>query len=175
MGNEVLEGYILRLKHKDRVLGETFEFVINQLNQIQEVQAQLLEAQHLVSGGSEDLTLYRDNNVDPMLGITDRSVWTHSELTVDQLQFQIGAKFYNRIDPGSGPFFIAGIIPVTNGQRAIIVNIGLKALVLKHEDATAFASYRLLNVGFADITLNENDMALIWRDEASDRWRGAQL
>lgn len=57
-----------------------------------------------------------------------------------------------------------------DGQTHVIVNVGSTDIVLKH-DTTSTAANRFLNSTGADITLTANQMADLWYDATTQRWR----
>jgi hypothetical protein len=58
-----------------------------------------------------------------------------------------------------------------DGQTHVIVNVGSADIVLKHQDASSTAGNRFLNSSGADITLTANQIADVWYDATTARWR----
>ncbi len=181
----VLAGYLLRLAHKDRELYETMDFVIKQILNIQSTveggpahtfaQGVAFPLEKLVSGGGEDETMYEVGATGKMVPVADRSMWTEPMIVADQGAYNLGLRYYNRVSTDATRS-IHGILPSMNGRRAIIVYVGVNRVILTHENAgAADPTYRILCVGSANITLLPNDMAFIWRDNLSARWRACKL
>lgn len=61
------------------------------------------------------------------------------------------------------------------GDEHSIVNVGSNNIVLKHQDTNSTAAYRFISVTGADITLAAGEMALLWYDSTSLRWRIAKV
>lgn len=172
----VLDGYLLQILHRDKPLGKTLQFIVRQLNRLQaEAEGQAIAGGLTAPSGLENMTLFHTDDTGRALPVADRSIFTHPEITATQTAYNLGVMYYNRMSTDATRS-IQGILPGTAGQRALVANVGSFRLVLAHDNAgAADVRNRILCVGGADILLLPNDMAMIWRDPVSDRWRAWQL
>lgn len=70
-----------------------------------------------------------------------------------------------------GPWTIRGILNVQVGDAFYIVNTGTNAFLLGHQDAAAAAADRIISPTGAALTLGADEMAKLWYDPVSLRWR----
>jgi hypothetical protein len=166
----VLDGYLLELYKKDRPLAKTLQFVLHQLDRIDEELGTIPTL--TIPEGLENASLSLiQGHTEHEVPVSDRTMWTPSDsITSNQIEYQLGIRFYNRIQ-ATIPVDISGILPATNGQGAILVNIGLPAITIKNEDAAASPEFRILNSAGGDIVLQQNEWVFIWRDNITSRWR----
>lgn len=76
-----------------------------------------------------------------------------------------------RILLSTGVVNITGFAGGRTGRMLAIMNLGGSALTLNDEDAGSTAANRMLFTGGADHVLAERDIALLWYDTATSRWK----
>lgn len=103
---------------------------------------------------------------------------TGSAITADQNNYSSGgiSKYQRWSSDASRNVtgFVTSPTQVT-GQEHIITNVGSNPIVLVHESASSTAANRFTTNTGADITLGANEMAYVWYDGTSQRWRAAKL
>lgn len=182
MTNQILDTYLLELYKKDVGLAKILQFFLFQINRIDQQLENLIPFNPITS--PEDASLYApQGHTKQELPVDDRSMWTPAEEILGNYNaFPLGAKFFNRFTPNAflGPV-INGILPVTNGQKAIIVNVGAPGttITFMHEAAGAQAEHRILitpgGVTGAHIVLEKDEAVYLWRDNLTQRWRAYKL
>lgn len=70
-----------------------------------------------------------------------------------------------------GPWTIQGIVNDQLVDDFYILNTGANSLLLGHQDAAAAAEDRIISPTALDVTLDLDEMAKLWYDEVSTRWR----
>lgn len=76
-----------------------------------------------------------------------------------------------RLSADAGASAITGFADGRAGRRLVVVNITANTLTLEHEDAASSAENRIISATGAAITLVQNDVAELYYDEVSARWR----
>lgn len=76
-----------------------------------------------------------------------------------------------RVTPHASNTNLTGITGGTDQRELRLINVGSTNLVLKNQDAASVAENRLLSPTGADITLGANDVADLWYDATTARWR----
>lgn len=66
---------------------------------------------------------------------------------------------------------ITGIADGYNNRKLTITNISANTLTLENEDTASTAANRILTGTGAAVTLAQNDTAMLYYDDVSDRWR----
>lgn len=86
----------------------------------------------------------------------------------------------NDYAPGRATFYrlstdasrdITGLVAGVSGEDRTAVNVGAQPIVLKHQNAGSAAPNRFLCGGAADITLAADEIAMMWYDATTARWR----
>jgi len=70
-----------------------------------------------------------------------------------------------------GPWTIQGVVNDRLVDSFYFLNTGANLFLLGHEDAGAAAEDRIISPTQLDITLDLDEMAKLWYDEVSTRWR----
>lgn len=86
----------------------------------------------------------------------------------------------NDYNPGTAGFFrlssdasrnITGILAGATGARMTVINVGANNIVLQNQNAGSALANRIITGTGADITLAPDDIAELWYDLATARWR----
>lgn len=129
-------------------------------------------ALNFVDGATVDFTV-TDN------GGSDRVDVTAEVKTVSLTPAQIVANT-NDYAPGRANFYrlssdasrdVTGLVAGAAGEARTAVNVGTQNIVLKHQNAGSAAANRFLCGGAADITLAADEIAMLWYDATTARWR----
>ena len=70
---------------------------------------------------------------------------------------------------------VTGFSGGAQGRLLILFNVGANDIVLKHQDANSTAGNRILANTAADITISANEIAFLWYDSTTARWRATEL
>lgn len=98
------------------------------------------------------------------------------QLTADVAAFVLpvnnSGRFIVLIDADAlGPWTIQGVVNDRLADSFYFLNTGTNSFLLGHEDAGAAAEDRIISPSQLDITLDLDEMAKLWYDEVSTRWR----
>lgn len=103
---------------------------------------------------------------------------TASQITADQNNYSSGgiSKYQRWSSDASRNVtgFVTSPAQVT-GQEHVITNVGSNNIVLVNESGSSTAGNRFTTNTGTDITLGANEMALIWYDGTTSRWRASKL
>ncbi len=88
------------------------------------------------------------------------------------LPFLNSGRFVILIDADAlGPWTIQGIVNDQLADSFYILNTGANSFLLGHQDLAAAEADRIISPTALDITLDLDEMAKLWYDEVSTRWR----
>ena len=95
-----------------------------------------------------------------------------ADVTAFVLPFLNSGRFVILIDADAlGPWTIQGIVNDQLADSFYILNTGVNAILLGHQDVAASAADRIISPTALDLTLDQDEMAKLWYDEVSTRWR----
>ena len=103
---------------------------------------------------------------------------TASQITADQNNYSSGGISKYQRWSSDAPRNVTGFVTSptqVSGQEHVIANVGGNNIVLVNESASSTAANRFTTNTGADITLGANEMALIWYDGTTSKWRAAKL
>lgn len=132
-------------------------------------------ATKLSSAADGVLEIRRDSNAG---GTVKCSPLSPAQITADQNNYNMGGCSMNVRLSTDASRSITGLVSTPSqltGQIHHITNVGSNNIVLVHESASSTAANRFLTNTGADITLGANEMAYVWYDGTSQRWRAAKL
>lgn len=123
---------------------------------------------------ANELTLDDAFTLAGRLALQDNLHLSESDLTLATGTFNnqaTGSTTVLRILLSTGVVTITGFASPSEGRMLIIMNLGASALTLADEDAGSSAANRMLFTGGSDHVLAERDVAVLWYDDSTSRWK----
>lgn len=103
---------------------------------------------------------------------------TPAQITANQNDYNPGGRSkFLRLSTDAARTVTGLTMPSTQvtGEEHVIINVGSQNLILANESASSTAANRFTNTTGADLTLSANQMAFLWYDGTSSRWRVSKL
>lgn len=97
-----------------------------------------------------------------------------AQITANQNNYDPGNYIVLRISTDASRN-ITGFDGGLQGRVLIIFNVGSQNVVLKNQDASSDADNRIATNTGADITISANEMAFLYYDSTTSRWRATEL
>lgn len=101
---------------------------------------------------------------------------TPAQITADQDDYNPGSYAVLRLS-SDAPRNITGFVPgaTPQGQLLFVFNVGANNIVLQHQNAGSVEANRLLSNTGVDLTISANEIAFLWYDSTTTRWRMTEL
>lgn len=100
---------------------------------------------------------------------TQSLVQTATQLTANQNDYNIPSATTLRMSSDASRN-VTGIV-ARKDATLTLVNVGAQNIVLQNENAGSAATNRIITGSGADITIAPDDVATLWYDTVSGRWR----
>lgn len=100
---------------------------------------------------------------------TSNAVQTATQITANQNDYAIPAATTLRMSSDAARN-VTGIV-ARKDTTLTLINVGAQNIVLQNENAGSTATNRIITGTGADITMAADDVATLWYDTVSGRWR----
>lgn len=124
---------------------------------------------YAAGGGSVSNQVVTDQAAAELATITETSP---TQITADQNAYALHASLkYHRVSTDASRTINGIVAPVGINREVWLINVGSQNLVLANQNAGATAADRILTGTGADVTLAADDVAHLWYDQTTARWR----
>jgi hypothetical protein len=80
-----------------------------------------------------------------------------------------------RVSTSEVKFQMQGVEPVLERTRRVLWNVGSETIIVKHQHASAAATWRIICATGQDLILYPNGICFLEYDDTTDRWRAAVI
>lgn len=95
---------------------------------------------------------------------------TKAQITVDQNDYELGIGSMFRLSSDASRT-ITGLVGGTSGEGIVLINVGSFDIVLANQSASSGGINRIITGTGADVTLSAAEVAFLFYDNATERWR----